>query len=231
MKIRVRLWGGLTDVCGFHEEVLDVDPDATAADVRGLLEARAPGLSRFRTITRLAVNADIATGQTPLADGDELSLLPPVAGGQEDASTGAPDLIGLRSGPLDPAEAIAAVTGPDSGGIGVFIGTVRRVNEGHAVQAIDYSAFADMAEPTMRAVVAEARARWPLDRVALLHSVGRLAVGDASVAVAVSSMHRAEALEACRYIINQVKDRAAIWKQEFGPDGTRWVNLPEPSSP
>jgi MoaE-MoaD fusion protein len=222
VKIRVRLWGGLVDAAGFTEDVIDLADGATTNDVVDSLEGRSPGLARFRTITRLAVNADIVAGDVPLADGDEVSLLPPVAGGQD-------DLVEIRSGRLDPAEAITFVSTPASGGIGVFIGVVRETNEGNRVAEMDYTAFEELALKEIRAVVAEARERWPLHRVAVAHSTGRLRVGDASVVVAVSATHRAEALDACRAIIDGVKERAPIWKQEFGPDGTRWVNLPDES--
>jgi molybdopterin synthase catalytic subunit len=228
MKIRVRLWGGLSEAGGFTEETLDLADDATAGDVVSMLEARAPRLVRYRSVTRIAVNADFVSPEMPLAEGDEVSLLPPVAGGAGGAGG---DLIEIRRGPLDVAEAIAFVSTPASGGIGVFAGVVRDVNEGNAVSEIDYTAFDEMALKEMRLVVQEARERWPeLHRVAVVHSVGRLKVGDTSVVVAVSSMHRAEALDACRAIIDGVKDRAPTWKQEFGPDGTRWINLPEADS-
>ncbi|MGH2726628.1 MAG: molybdenum cofactor biosynthesis protein [Actinomycetota bacterium] len=225
MKVRVRLWGGLADAAGFTEDVLDLDPGATASDVLDLLTTRAPRLERYRTMTRIAVNADLVEPGTALADGDELALLPPVAGGQD------ADVIAITPGPLDAAASIAAVSTPASGGIGVFVGVVRDTNEGMAVAEIDYTAYEEMALKAIRVVVEEARARWPLHRVAVAHSTGRLRVGDASVVVAVSAEHRAEALEACRFVIDGLKERAPIWKQEFGPDGTRWVNLSEAPTP
>jgi MoaE-MoaD fusion protein len=222
VKIRVRLWGGLTEAAGFTEEVLDVPDASSAGDVFDSIAERAPRLARFRDVTRVAVNAEIVPPATPLSDGDELSLLPPVAGGQD-------DLVEIRSGPLQTQEAIAFVQTPASGGIGVFVGVVRETNEGNRVAEIDYTAFEELALKEIRAIIGEARARWPLHRVAVTHSTGRLRVGDASVVVAVSAEHRAEALDACRAIIDGVKERALIWKHEFGPDGTRWVNLPTES--
>lgn len=226
MKVRVRLWGGLAEAAGFTEDVLEIDGAAVAGDLFDLLATRAPRLERFRTVTRIAVNADIVEPTESLADGDEVALLPPVAGGQDDS-------IEIHAGALDPAEAIAAVSTPASGGIGIFVGVVRDTNEGMAVAEIDYTAYEEMALKEIRVVVDEARTRWPLHRVAVAHSTGRLRVGDASVVVAVSSEHRAEALEACRFVIDGLKERAPIWKQEFGPDGTRWVNLPagDPTPP
>jgi molybdopterin synthase catalytic subunit len=226
MKIRVRLWGGLTEAAGLTEDVFDIDAAATAADVIALLEEKAPRLAGYRSATRIAINADIVGPETALKDGDELSLLPPVAGGQDE------DRIEIIEGPLRSAEAVSFVTTPASGGIGVFIGVVRETNEGNLVAEIDYTAFTELALKEIRAVVADSRSRWPLHRVAVAHSTGRLKVGDASVVVAVSATHRAEALDACRAIIDGLKERAPIWKQEFGPDGTRWVNLPaEPTPP
>lgn len=223
MKVHVRLWGGLTEAAGFTEDVLELEDDSIAHDVISTIEMRAPGLTRYRAHIRIAVNADVVSPEMPLADGDEVSLFPPVAGGADD------DVIEIRPGALDASEAIAFVSTPSSGGIGVFAGVVRDTNESNKVSEIDYTAFDEMALNEMRAVVAEARERWPLHRVWVAHSVGRLRVGDTSVVVAVSSTHRAEALDACRAIIDGVKERALVWKQEFGPDGTRWVNLPEPA--
>ncbi|MGH2792801.1 MAG: molybdenum cofactor biosynthesis protein [Actinomycetota bacterium] len=225
MKVHVRLWGGLAEAAGFTEDALELEDGAVAGDVLDLIASRAPRLERYRTATRIAVNAEIADGGLALADGDEVSLLPPVAGGSDD------DRVAIVPGPLDAARSIAAVSTPASGGIGVFVGIVRETNDGMAVAEIDYTAYEEMAIKEIRGVIAEARERWPLHRVAVEHSAGRLRVGEASVVVAVSAAHRAEAIEACRYVIDGLKERAPIWKQEFGPDGTRWVNLEEPSPP
>jgi len=221
------LWGGLAEAAGYSEDVLELGEGARATDVWDLLAARSPRLERYRSVTRIAVNADVVGPETHLADGDELALLPPVAGGQDD------DLLAITPGPLDAAASIAAVSTRASGGIAVFVGVVRETNEGMAVAEIDYTAYEEMALKEISAVVEEARSRWPLHRVAVAHSTGRLRVGDASVVVAVSAEHRAEALEACRYVIDGLKERASIWKQEFGPDGTRWINLPseDPTPP
>ena len=225
MKVHVRLWGGLAEAAGFTEDALELEDGAVAGDVLNQIASRAPRLERYRTATRIAVNAEIADAGLALADGDEVSLLPPVAGGRDD------DLVAIVPGPLDAARSIAAVTTPSSGGIGVFVGIVRETNEGMAVAEIDYTAYEEMALKEIRGVVTEARDRWPLHRVAVEHSIGRLRVGDASVVIAVSAEHRAEAIEACRYVIDGLKERAPIWKQEFGPDGTRWVNLENPTPP
>lgn len=116
------------------------------------------------------------------------------------------------------------VAAPDYGGVATFLGLVRNHHEGKAVLGIEYSAYEEMAESVSEAVVAEARARWPV-RIALLHRIGELEVGDVAVAIAAAGAHREEAFAACRYVIEEVKRRVPIWKRERFVDGTvEWVN-------
>jgi molybdopterin synthase catalytic subunit len=105
----------------------------------------------------------------------------------------------------------------------VFVGTVRR-DEGR-VERLRYSAYPEMADRVLRDVAEEAVGKWPLHGVAILHGVGELPVGERTVVVACSAAHRGEAFEACRYVIDEVKRRAPIWKKEVGPAGQRWVGL------
>src|SRR5688572_18507289 len=117
------------------------------------------------------------------------------------------DLIALTPDPLRAEAAIAFVTHPSAGGIGVFLGTTRAETSpaGVALSALDYEAYAEMAAAAMRSLAARARERWPIAKLALLHRVGRVAVGEPSVVVAVSCGHRAEAFEACRWLIDTLK--------------------------
>jgi molybdopterin synthase catalytic subunit len=108
----------------------------------------------------------------------------------------------------------------------VFLGTVRdHSEEMDRVERLEYSAYREMAEKVLREVAEEAARRWPLGGVAILHAVGDLAIGDPTVVVACSSSHRGEAFEACRFVIDEVKRTAPIWKKEVGPGGERWVGL------
>lgn len=137
-------------------------------------------------------------------------------------------LTHLQTDPLDLSALIAAVSGPSRGGIATFLGLVRDHHGGRAVVGLEYSAYAPMAEAESARIVAEAEARWPV-RVALAHRVGALAIGDAAVAVVAAGDHRAEAFEACRYVIEEVKRRVPIWKREQYADGTvAWV---DPTAP
>ncbi len=135
------------------------------------------------------------------------------------------DVIGLQSGPLDVNAAIGAVSDGDSGAISVFLGTTRRdAAAGREVVALDYEAYGEMAEAQMRRLVEEARRGWGISRIVMLHRIGRVDVGQPSVLIAVSTPHRAEAFEACRFLIDRLKAEVTIWKKEIWSDrSSDWV--------
>ncbi|HUI86992.1 MAG TPA: molybdenum cofactor biosynthesis protein MoaE [Nitrososphaerales archaeon] len=130
----------------------------------------------------------------------------------------------IVSGPIDPTEAIQQVSDDSAGGIAVFIGTVRNINEGKRVRGLTYEVYGPMAEKNMGEIEAEVRKRWPVKKIRLVHRQGKLSVGEVSVVVAVSCEHRGEAFEACRYAIDRIKEKLPLWKQESDAGGrTRWV--------
>lgn len=136
--------------------------------------------------------------------------------------------IHLTDGPLDVAGAVAEVTHPQCGGIGVFLGAVRDHHEGAAVESLDYEAWEEEARPALRAVAQDVIRRFEGVRaVHLSHRLGHLAVGDVSVIVAASAPHRAEAIAAAEALIDDLKRAVPIWKQEHLADGSsRWPELP-----
>lgn len=138
--------------------------------------------------------------------------------------------VGIAAAPIDTTALRGLVDHPAAGATATFEGVVRNHSAGRPVERLVYEAYEPMAERQIREVVDEAGSRWPLRRVAVEHRVGELEVGEVAVAVAVSADHRAEAFEACRYIIDQLKARAPIWKKEFGPDGSHWVEAPGPAA-
>ena len=129
-------------------------------------------------------------------------------------------MVRLTREPIDLA-ALQDVT-PADGALCVFVGVVRDQNRGRTVVRLEYEAYEEMALPLMEEIAAEARRRWPITQVRLVHRVGTLAVGEASVAVAVASPHRDEAFAACRYAIDTLKATVPIWKKEFYADGEEW---------
>jgi molybdopterin synthase catalytic subunit len=144
-------------------------------------------------------------------------------------------MIELLDGPLSPEACLSAVRRRDSGGIVLFIGCVRNHSEGHDVDWLEYEAYIPMAEQKLRQVIDEACERWPIHQVAIQHRLGRLEIGEDAVVIAVSAPHRAEAFEACRYVIDRIKEIVPIWKKEVGSSGAVWVGGPTaettPTSP
>ena len=138
---------------------------------------------------------------------------------------GVPVQVALVHAPIDVARVLASVADPATGATTLFLGTVREENDGRAVTGIDYSGYEPMALREMNAIAAEAAARWPGARVALVHRLGTLALGEASVAIAVAHPRRVPAMDAQRYVIEELKRRVPIWKLEHYVDGTReWVD-------
>lgn len=125
--------------------------------------------------------------------------------------------------PLSIDEALASVQRPGAGGIALFIGVVRDESAGRAVTRLEYSAYASMAKREMERIAEEIEREIEGVRVAALHRVGSLEVGDAAVVCAASAPHRGEAFRACRELIDRIKARVPIWKREIGPDGDAWV--------
>lgn len=143
----------------------------------------------------------------------------------QDASGERPrDMIAVGPDPIDPATVVAAVSDPRCGATLLFLGTVRNHSEGvEGVTHLEYEAYGEVVEDKIAEVVAEARAKWPVARIAAVHRVGELGLGEISVAVAASAPHRQEAFEAGRYLIDELKARAPIWKMEHWPGGAEWV--------
>ncbi len=134
------------------------------------------------------------------------------------------DWVAVSAEVLDVAAASEFVATPESGAVVVFLGTVRDHAPGKSgVTHLEYEAYEGVVEPKIMEVVADARSQWPLQRVAALHRVGELAVGEISVIVAASSAHRGPAFEGARFLIDELKKRAPIWKKEHWPGGSEWV--------
>jgi molybdopterin synthase catalytic subunit len=143
------------------------------------------------------------------------------------------DWLGLTSEPLATERALAWVDRPSCGAVACFVGVVRDNAEGHTgVTEIDYQAYSSQVLPRFEAMAAMARGRWPeVGRLVAWHRVGRLVLGEASVVVVVSTPHRAESFEACRYLIDTLKATAPIWKHETWEGGTDWSLAAHPIEP
>ncbi len=215
MKIRIRLFAAVKDIVGRREVVLDLPEGTTAA---GLLQRFAQDHPRLQAMTPsllVAVNREYVESTRRLADGDEVAFIPPVSGGT--------DLYQITEAPLCLDPLVAAVSRSTSGAVATFLGIVREFARGRRVSYLEYDAYPEMATATLRQIGEEIRRRWPVDRIAIVHRTGRLAIGEASVAIVISSPHRREALEACAYAIERVKEIVPIWKKEVWTDGAEWI--------
>ena len=131
---------------------------------------------------------------------------------------------------IDPTSLINEVSSPQYGAISLFIGTVREVNEGRGVTAIEYSAYKSMASAELERILEEAEERFGVSALVVEHRIGLLGLGDVSVAIAAAHAHRAAALDCTRYVIEEIKKRVPIWKKEHYTDGTReWVDPTRPA--
>ena len=133
----------------------------------------------------------------------------------------------LDENPLNPAEVIRRVAHPDSGASVIFLGTVRRHHQGRRVTALAYEAQPELALNELQRIVEDGFARWPLQRAAVHHRLGKLQVGEIAVVIGVSAGHRKDAFEAGRFLLDRLKASVPIWKQEFYAEGSRWIGDPQ----
>ena len=220
MRVRVLLFAGLRETIGRKEVALDLPPEATLGDAVVELERCWPALAGSRRRLLGSLNAERVPLDRPLADGDEVALLPPMSGGSG-VQAGA---LQLLAEPLSLDRLIDRVRGPERGGIVTFTGAVRKHSRGETIDHLEYEAYEPMALGEMQRIADEVGARWPGVRLAIAHRVGRLEIGDAAVMIAAAAPHRAEAFEACRYAIDTLKRTVPIWKKEFAENGAYWVD-------
>jgi len=218
IAVTARLFARLRELAGAETEALELPAGATLAGVYALLRERHPSLPKAAGV-RGAINQEFSEWDAPVHDGDEVAFIPPVSGGA--AGTGV--LFELTDKPLDARRLEAAVTHPGAGAICTFTGIVRDNSRGQAVTHLDYEAYAEMAVAQMRKIAEEIAQRWPEARVAFAHRTGRLEIGEPSVVVSVSCPHRAEAIAACKWGIDRLKESVPIWKKEHASDGTFWI--------
>jgi molybdopterin synthase catalytic subunit len=221
MKIQVRYFAVLRERLRMDDEALELPAGATVAAAVDALAARHDAVRTLRGRFQTAVNQEMVPASTALADGDELVLIPPVAGGAATPGRHAR----LIDDTLSLDRVTAAVASLDTGGVVTFTGLVRRTSGGRAVDRLEYEAYREMVEKVLALLCDEIEAEIPGARVAVEHRIGALGLGDAAVVIAAAAPHRAEAFAACRAMIDRLKERAPIWKKEIGPDGAEWVGL------
>lgn len=218
MTVTVLYFASLVDLMGAGEESLELPEGATVGEFLDALEQATPGLRDYRRRFRVAMNQSFVGLEEPIVDGAELALIPPVSGGAETAIS-----VAISDRPLDPQAAMEAVRRKDCGAVVLFLGTVRDITGDMVTCRLDYSTYRAMAEKELRALCQQAAASFHLGAIVVEHRVGTLEPGEIAVVVAASSAHRDGAFQGARFLIDQTKERVPLWKKEYGPDGSAWI--------
>jgi molybdopterin synthase catalytic subunit/molybdopterin converting factor small subunit len=227
MHVRVLFFGVLKDLLPAEGESLELPQGATVQTLLGVYRRRLPQNDALWSSLAVAVNQQYASSGEPLAENDEVALLPPVSGGSESGtSPGNPSSpahqISLTREPIDAAALLAATKLPEDGAAVVFDGVVRNHTRGRRTLFLDYEAYEEMALTQMRELAAEAGRRFEVHAITIVHRLGRLQIGDTSILIVVASPHRGAAFDACRFLIDTLKKTVPIWKREHFEDGAVW---------
>jgi molybdopterin converting factor subunit 1 len=227
MRVRVLFFGQLKEITGVAQEDAELSDGARVEDLFERYGRRFPKLAEFRPSIAASVNQEYSGFRAALATGDEVAFLPPVSGGQQTAV--AEDIFLLVREPIRPGEILEGLKAPEDGALVVFDGFVRNNFKGGKTVYLEYEAYEPMAYAKMREIGAEIRAKFSIRRLAIVHRLGRLEVGETSVWIAVSSAHRGPAFDACRYAIDTLKRAVPIWKKEYFAGGAVWAEGEVPS--
>jgi molybdopterin synthase catalytic subunit len=228
MRVHVLLFGPLAEVYGAREEWLELGPAPSAVDVYRHYRERDARIGELQTSLHIAVNQAVVAAAHPLAAGDEIALLPPVCGGAPDSSDLDPDLIDLIDTPLEdhPWRKHLAASAEDFGAVASFEGLVRKDDQddrADPVTALAFDAYRPMAITALHEIAADARRRWPIQGLVMLHRLGTVPAGEICVVTAVAAGHREEAFAACKFLIDTLKAAVPIWKKEITASSERWV--------
>lgn len=248
MRVRVRLFAIQRELAGAREVELELPAGASIEDAWSALVALHPALAPGRAYVRFARNADYADAGTPLADGDELAIIPPVSGGAGSSGDrasggGASRILELRDEPFGPsilAELGDRLATDADGAVVGFIGRTRESpgtpapgqeaeaarHAGRSVESLGYEAHEPMVLAILGRIADEIAERFGVERIAIVHRTGDVPLGEASVAIVAVAPHRDAAFDAARYAIDETKARAPIWKAERFADGHVWVGEP-----
>jgi len=219
IAVRARLFARLREQAGLDSDRVEVPQGGTVGDVYAALRLSHPALEPDLDAVRPALNQEFVDWDAVVAADDEVAFVPPVSGGAHAAGV----MFEVTAEPLDARRVERAVAHAGAGAICTFTGVVRESSRGRSVTHLEYEAFESMAVAEMRKIADEIGERWPDARVAMMHRTGRLEIGEPSVVVSASAPHRAEAIAACKWGIDRLKESVPIWKKEHAADGTFWI--------
>lgn len=227
MKIGVLFFGMMKDVAGRGGESLDLPDGAVVRDVLLYYSRNTPRFEAMLPSLAISVNREYAAADRPLRDGDEVGLLPPVSGGapkSDKVSDGEPGVVQIVRESIQTQAVISRLKHPEDGATVIFDGIVRNNTRGRPTLFLEYEAYEAMAIRQMEALVSQARERFAVREISIVHRLGRLEIGETSVLIVVAAAHRGVAFDACRWIIDTLKKTVPIWKKEYFADGVVWAD-------
>ena len=224
MRVHVLSFGILKDWLGAAPLAVELPEGATVADLLAHLSTGSHPAAALRGIA-VSVNAEYATATHMLNDGDEVGLLPPVSGGSADTSNAIepPVAVALTRSRIRAEKIVAKAKRGEDGAVVVFDGIVRDNTRGRKTLYLDYEAYEEMALKQMNELVRQALGKFAVRHVTMVHRLGRIDIGETSVLIVVASAHRAVAFDACRWLIDTLKQSVPIWKRETFVDGAVWA--------
>ena len=228
VTVRVLFFGMLRDIAGMRETSLELEPGSSLVTVFDHCAARFPRLAGLRSSIVVAANQEFADPAYIIRDGDEIALLPPVSGGSDSPWTHsierpAGHFYALTRRPIDAAALARNLLRGEDGALVDFEGVVRNNTKGRPTLYLDYECYEAMAIKVMAELGDEIAGRYPIGRIAMVHRLGRMEIGETSVAIVVTSPHRKPAFDAALEGINRLKQLVPIWKKEYFVDGEVWV--------
>jgi molybdopterin synthase catalytic subunit len=217
MRIKVLFFGFTHDLTGLREELVELGEGENLQGLRRFYENRFPRLGELAGSLLFAVNQQIAEPLVVLHEGDEVALMPPVSGGTDESCY---RITGER---ISASEFARSLQTPSDGAVVTFEGAVRNHSKGRKTLYLEYEAYTPMAVRKMEEIGAEAKEKFDIDSVGIIHRTGKLEIGETSVAIVVTAAHRRPAFEACHYLIDRLKQVVPVWKKEYFEDGAVWV--------
>jgi len=227
ITVKVLFFGAARDVAGTEEISFELPDSSTVATSREAILGKYPALANFGKSLLFAVNQEYAEANRRIHEGDELAIFPPVSGGSEVVQTSvcdpALDFFELTTEPVDVGAVARRVILPQCGATVTLDGYAREWTRGRRTLYLVYEAYAPMAISELKRLGAQARVKFDIAHIGIVHRTGRLEIGETSVVISVSAPHRRAAFEACEWAIRELKRTVPIWKKEVFEDGEVWV--------
>jgi MoaE-MoaD fusion protein len=219
-KVQVRLlfFASIKDIVGARQIDVEIPSASTVGNLLAMLEEKYPRLAGYRSILLTSVNEEYAKPETVISHGDEVAIFPPVSGGAVQS-----EFYRITHEAIDARAVASQLLRPEAGAICIFEGIVRNNSKGKTTRYLEYEGYETMALAKMEEIGVFVRQAWDIDAVGIVHRLGRLEIGETSVAIIITSAHRRASFDACEYAIDKLKKVVPIWKKEFFEDGEVWI--------